>query len=77
MVLGQAILTTPYLRMLSLAAKIIFSFYKEEKNMSTTYMSKLTLPVNVEGTITNVEFTIKDQEARDLILGLGKALYWA
>lgn len=41
-----------------------------------TYMSKLTLPVNVNGTITDVEFTIKDAEARQMITDLGNALYW-
>ena len=44
--------------------------------MPTTYMSKLTLPVNVEGTISNVEFTLKDAEARQMITDLGNALYW-
>ena len=40
------------------------------------YLSKLTLPVNVGGTVTNVEYTIKDAEARQLIEDLGHALYW-
>ena len=44
--------------------------------MPATYLSKLTLPVNVEGTVTNVEYTIKDAEARELIEALGHALYW-
>lgn len=44
--------------------------------MSVTYASKLTLPVNVSGTITNVEFTIKDAAARESITALGNALYW-
>ena len=44
--------------------------------MPANYMSKITLPVNVEGTITNVEFTIKDAEARQMITDLGNALYW-
>ena len=44
--------------------------------MSTVYLSKLTLPVNVSGTVTNVEYTIKDAEARQLIEDLGHALYW-
>ena len=35
--------------------------------MPAVYLSKLTLPVNVEGTVTNVEYTIKDAEARELI----------
>lgn len=40
------------------------------------YLSKLTLPVNVSGTVTNVEYTIKDAEARELIEDIGHALYW-
>ena len=44
--------------------------------MATNYMSKITLPVNIEGTITDVEFTIKDAEARQMITDLGNALYW-
>ena len=44
--------------------------------MSAVYLSKLTLPVNVSGTVTNVEYTIKDAEARQLISDLGHALYW-
>lgn len=44
--------------------------------MAVQYMSKLTLPVNVGGTIQNVEFTIKDAEARQLIEAVGNALYW-
>ena len=45
--------------------------------MSTTnYLSKLTLPVNVSGTVSNVEYTIKDAEARQMIEDLGHALYW-
>lgn len=41
-----------------------------------TYMSKITLPVNINGKIQNVEFTIKDAEARQMITDLGNALYW-
>ena len=41
-----------------------------------TYLSKLTLPVNVEGTVSNVEFNIKDTGLRDMIEGLGAAIYW-
>ncbi len=44
--------------------------------MPATYLSKLTLPVNIEGTVSNVEFTIKDAEARQMIQDLGQALYW-
>lgn len=44
--------------------------------MPATYLSKITLPVNVEGTIQNVEFTLKDAEARQLIEDIGHALYW-
>ena len=44
--------------------------------MPATYLSKITLPVNVEGTVSNVEFTLKDAEARQMIEDLGNALYW-
>lgn len=44
--------------------------------MPEVFLSKLTLPVNVEGTITNVEYTIKDAGARQMISDLGHALYW-
>ncbi len=44
--------------------------------MPATYLSKLTLPVDVSGTVSNVEFTIKDAEARQMIEDLGSALYW-
>lgn len=44
--------------------------------MPATYLSKLTLPTNVSGTITNVEYTLKDAEARQMIQDLGNALYW-
>ena len=44
--------------------------------MSATYLSKLTLPTNVSGTVTNVEYTLKDAEARQMIEDLGHALYW-
>ena len=44
--------------------------------MPATYLSKLTLPVNVGGTVQNVEYTIKDAEARQLIEDLGHAIYW-
>lgn len=44
--------------------------------MPAVYLSKLTLPVNVGGTVTNVEYTIKDTEARQMIEDLGHALYW-
>jgi len=44
--------------------------------MSAVYLSKLTLPVNVSGTVSNVEYTIKDAEARQMIEDLGHALYW-
>ena len=40
------------------------------------YLSKLTLPVNVSGTVTNVDYTIKDAEARELIEDIGHAVYW-
>lgn len=44
--------------------------------MAKTYMSEMTLPVNVSGTVSNVTFTIKDAEARDAIAALGDVLYW-
>ncbi len=44
--------------------------------MPAVYLSKLTLPVNVGGTVTNIEYTIKDAEARQMIEDLGHALYW-
>ena len=44
--------------------------------MPATYLSKIVLPVDVSGTITNTEFTLKDAEARQMIEDLGHALYW-
>ena len=44
--------------------------------MPAVYLSKLTLPVNVDGTLQNVEYTIKDAEARQMIEDIGHALYW-
>lgn len=44
--------------------------------MPAIYLSKLTLPVMVEGTVTNVEYTVKDAEARQLIEDIGHAIYW-
>lgn len=44
--------------------------------MPAVYLSKLTLPVNVNGEIQNVEYTIKDAEARQLIEEIGHAIYW-
>lgn len=43
---------------------------------SADYLSKITLPVKVEGVTTSVEFTLKDAEARGMIEDLGHALYW-
>lgn len=43
---------------------------------NVAYLSKLTVPVNVSGEISNVEYTIKDAEAREMITDLGNALYW-
>lgn len=40
------------------------------------YVSKLTLPTYVDNVLTNVEYTLKDAEARQMIEDLGKALYW-
>ena len=44
--------------------------------MPEVLLSKLTLPVDVSGTVTNVEFTLKDAEARQMIQDLGNPLYW-
>jgi hypothetical protein len=44
--------------------------------MPEVLLSKLTLPVNVEGTVSNVEFTLKDAYARERLTELGSALYW-
>lgn len=44
--------------------------------MPAVYLSKLTLPVNVGGTVSNVEYTLKDAEARQMIEDLGHAIYW-
>lgn len=44
--------------------------------MPATYLSKIVLPVDVSGTLTPTEFTIKDAEARQLIEDLGHVLYW-
>lgn len=43
---------------------------------ATNYLSKITLPINVDGSIQNIEYTIKDAEARQLIEDIGHALYW-
>lgn len=40
------------------------------------YMSKITLPVKVNGVIQEIEYTVKDAEARELIADLGHAVYW-
>lgn len=44
--------------------------------MPKTYMSTLTLLVDVNGAKQSVEFTIKDSEARALISALGNAVKW-
>lgn len=44
--------------------------------MSENLMSKITLPVDINGTVTNVEFTIKDAEARHKLDTMGTALLW-
>lgn len=44
--------------------------------MSNALISTLTVPVNVEGTITNVSYDIKDAYARQRIEQLGSAVYW-
>ena len=44
--------------------------------MPNQVVSSLTVPVNVDGNITNVTFDLKDAEARQRISELGSALYW-
>lgn len=44
--------------------------------MPKTYIDKLTLPVKNGTSVVDVEFTIKDSEARELIQDLGNAIYW-
>ena len=44
--------------------------------MPNALISQLTVPVNVEGTITNVTYDIKDSYARNRIAQLGSAVYW-
>ena len=44
--------------------------------MAVNYLSKLTLPVKVNGEVQMVEYTVKDAEARELIEALGHAVYW-
>lgn len=44
--------------------------------MAATYLTKLTLPVKVGDQFQDVEFTVKDAEARELIEQIGHAIYW-
>lgn len=44
--------------------------------MPNQLVSSLTLPVNVDGSIVNTTFDIKDATARQMIENLGSALYW-
>ena len=44
--------------------------------MPNPLISQITVPVNVEGTLTNVTYDIKDAAARQMIQDLGNALYW-
>ena len=44
--------------------------------MSNALISSITVPVDVNGTITNVTFDLKDAGARQMIQDLGNALYW-
>ena len=44
--------------------------------MPNQMISQITIPVDVEGTITNVTFDIKDAGARDMIENIGHAVYW-
>ena len=40
------------------------------------YLSKITIPVKINGVVNNIEYTLKDAEARQLIEDLGHAIYW-
>lgn len=40
------------------------------------YISKITVPVTVDGVVQNTTFEVKDAEARELIESLGDACYW-
>lgn len=42
----------------------------------SNFLSKVVLPINVEGTIVNTEYELKDAGARELIEDIGHALYW-
>lgn len=44
--------------------------------MPNMEITKITVPVEVEGVIQNVTYDIKDAGARQLIADLGNALYW-
>ncbi len=44
--------------------------------MPNPLLSQIVLPVDVEGTMTNVTFDLKDAGARQMIEDLGDALYW-
>ena len=43
---------------------------------SNPLISQITIPVDVEGTITNVTYDIKDATARQFIEDIGDAVYW-
>lgn len=44
--------------------------------MPAAYLSQITLPVKVNGVTQNVDYVIKDDEARQMIEDLGHAIYW-
>ncbi len=44
--------------------------------MPRNYMSKMVIPVKVGDVVTDTEFYVKDEEARQMIEDLGRALYW-
>lgn len=44
--------------------------------MPNQLMSIITVPVEIDGTITNVTYDIKDAWARERINSLGSAVYW-
>lgn len=44
--------------------------------MPNALISQITIPVNVNGTMVDTTFDLKDAEARQMIEELGHALYW-
>lgn len=44
--------------------------------MPNSQLSQVVLPINVDGSVVNTTFDIKDATARQMIEDLGHALYW-